>query len=235
MKVLVYSDVHANIYALKELQKTDDYKNADLRVFLGDAVMMCPYPNECLKSIWESGDVFLMGNHDSYAAYGLPEQEYPFFKADKRKHQKYMRSRIKEEYLEKLKTMPKDYKTEIAGITFYFTHYAWEDDKLVMDDPDEPDAPSQNTAKLFNNIDANYIIFGHNHKPSIFDYNNKHFICVGSLGMKYPGNYVVLQLNNKKVNVITKKLVFNVQSLKQDMLKENYPRATGYSKWFDEE
>ena len=88
MKILVYSDVHGNKYALEELQKTQDYKNADLRVFLGDAVAMCPYPNECLEKIWQSGDVFLLGNHDSYCVYGLPEEEYAYFKADKKEHQR---------------------------------------------------------------------------------------------------------------------------------------------------
>ncbi len=72
MKILVYTDVHANKYALEELYKTEDYKHANLRVFLGDAIMMCPYPNECLKNIWDSGDVFILGNHDSYCAFGLP-------------------------------------------------------------------------------------------------------------------------------------------------------------------
>lgn len=90
MKILVYSDVHGNKYALEELQETQDYKNADLRVFLDDAVAMFPYPNECLEKIWQSGDVFLLGNHDSYCAYGLPEEEYAYFKADKKEHQSYM-------------------------------------------------------------------------------------------------------------------------------------------------
>ena len=84
MRILVYSDVHGNKYALEELQKTQDYENADLRVFLGDAVAMCAYPNECLEKIWQCGDVFLLGNHDSYCAYGLPEEEYAYFKADKK-------------------------------------------------------------------------------------------------------------------------------------------------------
>lgn len=55
---MVYSDVHGNKYALEQLQATHDYKIADLRIFLGDAFAMCPYPNECLKAIFESGDVY---------------------------------------------------------------------------------------------------------------------------------------------------------------------------------
>lgn len=235
MKILVYTDVHANIYALKELQNSNDYKEADIRVFLGDAVMMCPYPNECLESIWGSGDVFLLGNHDSYCAYGLPEEEYPFFNADKRAHQTYMRNKVKKEYIEALKTMPKEYLIGVQGKKFYFTHYAWETDKLVMNDPDDLNIPTEKTGALFNGINADYIIFGHNHIPAQFDYQEKHFICVGSLGMKYPGNYIVINIEGGIVSIKREKIYFDVNKLKQEMLEENYPRAIGYSKWFNHE
>lgn len=234
MKILVYTDVHGNLYALNKLQHSKDYNDADLRVFLGDAVMMCPYPNECLENIWKSGDLFLLGNHDSYCAYGLPKEEFAYFKADKKKHQSYMRKKTLHKYIEKLKTMPKDYIFEIDDKKFFFTHYAWETEKLVMDDPDDPNAPTEKTGVLFKDVNADYIIFGHNHKPAQFDYMGKHFICVGSLGMKYPGHYIVINIEKGIVDIQRKILYFDVEKIKQDMLEENYPRAIGYSKWFQQ-
>lgn len=234
MKILVYTDVHSNKYALEELQKSVDYNGADLRVFLGDAVMMCPFPNECLEKIWDSGDIFLLGNHDSYCAYGLPEEEFEYFKADKRQHQEYMRKKTLVEYIEKLKTMPKHFYFECLGNRFYFTHYAWETDRLVMDDPDDPNPPTIKTADLFKNIEADYIIFGHNHSPAEFECDDKRFICVGSLGMKFPGNYIIIDINKAGVNIERKKIYFNVEKLKKEMIDENYPRALGYSKWFEQ-
>ena len=235
MKILAYSDVHGNIDALNELQKTADYCNADLRVFLGDAVMMCPYINECLESIWKSEDVFILGNHDSYCAYGLPDEEKIFFKADKKAHQAYMRNKTKKEYIEKLKTMPKEYSIVVDGIKLYFSHYAWETESYLYDDPDVYGVSSNKTAELFDKINADYIIFGHNHRPADFNYKGKHFVCVGSLGMKYPGNYIVINIENGKVSIEKKKINFDVNKLKQEMLKENYPRAVSYAKWFNEE
>lgn len=234
MKILVYSDVHGNKYALEALQKTEDYKTADLKVFLGDAFAMCPYPNECLKAIFDSNDIFLLGNHDSYCAYGLPEEEFIYFKADKREHQTYMRNKVPQVYIEKLKTIPKDYLFEQNGKKFFFTHYLWETDRLVFDDPDDPNAPTEKTAELFEKIDADYIFFGHNHSPADFSCNGKYFTCVGSLGMKYPGNYVIVEIENSIVKIERKKIFFDVEKLKNDMLTENYPRALGYSKWFDQ-
>lgn len=234
MKILVYSDVHGNKYALENLQNSRDYKTADVRVFLGDAVMMCPFPNECLQNIWGNGDAFLLGNHDSYCAFGLPEDEFAYFKADKKAHQSYMGEKTLPEYKEKLATMPKDCYMNFFGKKFYFTHYAWETERLVMDDPDEPSAPTIKTAELFKNIKADYIIFGHNHKQSEFECDGKKFICVGSLGMKYPGNYIVINIDEAGVNFERKKIIFDVDKLKNDMIAENYPRALGYCKYFDQ-
>ena len=78
MKIIVYSDVHGNKYALEELTKTDDYKTADKRIFLGDSVSFCAYPNECIEILKKSNDEILMGNHDVYCAFGIDEEEKNF-------------------------------------------------------------------------------------------------------------------------------------------------------------
>ena len=104
MKICVYSDVHSNLYALESLMQTDDYKSADLRIFLGDIVAVCPFPNECIENVLKSGDIWLMGNHDCYYAFGLPKEEFPYFQGERRKHQHYVKRIVK--------------KLKIAG--FYF-------------------------------------------------------------------------------------------------------------------
>lgn len=62
MKTLVVSDVHANLAALEAV--LDVEKSWDRFVFLGDAVLAGPQPNEVLSILRESADVCLMGNHD---------------------------------------------------------------------------------------------------------------------------------------------------------------------------
>ena len=232
MKILVYSDVHGNKYALEELQKTQDYKTADLRIFLGDAVAMCPYPNECIEMIMNNNDVFLLGNHDSYCAYGLTID--PYFSQDKIDHQAYMRNKTSIKNRQILESLPKEYFFQINNINFYFTHYPWETKDFVKDDPDEPHASTFKTGELFRNIEADYIIFGHNHEHSQFLHDNKNFICCGSLGMKYPGNYVLNEIKNANVKIQHKIIDYNVKQLQNEILQENYPRANKYVTWFNE-
>jgi predicted phosphodiesterase len=75
MKYGFFSDVHANLEALKACIIDFRSEKLDKLFFLGDAVGYGPNPDECVKLIDEIAEVKLMGNHD-YAALGLMETEY---------------------------------------------------------------------------------------------------------------------------------------------------------------
>ena len=231
MKICVYSDVHGNIEALNKLMETDDYKNADLRLFLGDAVAMGPCPNECVKSIFESGDKWFMGNHDSYMAYGLPVEEYPFFRGDKKEHQAYMRSLVEDTYKEKIKALSKFEYFTFGNKKFYFTHYMWDNDILISDEL--KDNSIKNLNNLFKGVEADYIVFGHEHSPFEVIGNKTSYICVGSLGMKYKGNYVMIDIEGNNVNIQHKQIDYDVKKVKKIMLERDYPRAKRYSEWLN--
>ena len=230
-RICVYSDVHGNIEALQKLLQTDDYQNADLRIFLGDAVMMCPHPNECLKTLFESKDILLMGNHDIYMAYGLPEEEFPYFSQSKRDHQAYMRNITDENLKRKLKTLPKKFVLMEADFKFHFSHYVWETEKLVVDAPKKYNTKTLD--KLFDGVDANYIVFGHEHEPFMIESEKATYVCIGSLGIKYPSRYVVIEIDDKDVKFEFKQIDFDVEKLKKEMISLNYPRAEYYTGWFD--
>jgi len=75
MKYGFFSDVHANLEALKACVIDFRSEKLDKAFFLGDAVGYGPSPDECVKLIKEVAAVKLMGNHD-YAALGLMETEF---------------------------------------------------------------------------------------------------------------------------------------------------------------
>ena len=75
MKYGFFSDVHANLEALKACIIDFRAEKLDKLFFLGDAVGYGPNPDECVKLIDDVAEVKLMGNHD-YAALGLMETEY---------------------------------------------------------------------------------------------------------------------------------------------------------------
>ncbi len=68
MKSLIFSDVHANLPALEAiLQREADF---DEVVFLGDAVVGGPQPDDVLSLLRTLPGVFIMGNHDRDALFG---------------------------------------------------------------------------------------------------------------------------------------------------------------------
>ncbi len=230
MKICVFTDIHGNFEALNLLMQTDDFKTADLKICLGDAVVMGPYPNECCKALLDNKCIWLMGNHDSYIANGLPEEEYKFFKPDKIAHQNYMRNFIKDEYKRIMKNLPKYYLVNIGNKKLYFTHYVWETLDNVIDNPEFPTL--ENISEIYKNIDADYVFYGHEHHFSHFKDAQKEYICVGSLGMVYPGHYTIIKTEDNTIKIENKTIDFNLEKYKQDILKANYPRAEKYTKFF---
>jgi len=65
MKHLVLADVHANLPALEAVLEKES--RWDSVIFLGDAVIAGPHPNEVLDTLRELDGVYVMGNHDREA------------------------------------------------------------------------------------------------------------------------------------------------------------------------
>jgi diadenosine tetraphosphatase ApaH/serine/threonine PP2A family protein phosphatase len=67
VRVVVISDVHANLYALEAVLAAVDREPPDAIWCLGDTVGYGPRPNECCDLVRERSDVVLIGNHDLVA------------------------------------------------------------------------------------------------------------------------------------------------------------------------
>lgn len=231
MKICIFTDIHGNLDAFNLLMQTEDFKTADLKICLGDAIVMGPFPNECCEALLHNNCIWLMGNHDSYIGYGLPEEEYKYFKPDKIAHQNYMRNIIKDKYKNIMKNLPKDYSIMIGDKTLYFTHYIWETENKVIDNPEIP--TEENISQIFSHISADYVFYGHEHTFSHLKHNNKEYVCIGSLGMTHPGHYTIIETNEDKIKIEHKTINFDLDKYKSDILKANYPRAKKYVEFFN--
>lgn len=67
MKVLVFSDIHSNLEAIRKIVGTESYDKA---IFLGDIVDYGPNPAEVLDIVLEEADFIVQGNHDYAVATG---------------------------------------------------------------------------------------------------------------------------------------------------------------------
>ena len=224
MKILVFSDVHGSYEGLKALIKTEDWANADKRIFLGDACIGCSRPNECIELLCEENCINLMGNNDYYICDHLPAEDEEGFSDGKRIQFAWMQQNIKEANKAKLKEWKRELYLNVDGKILYFTHYPWEfskNDLTVIDGPNEKTLSSRQT--MFEDIDADYIFFGHEHGRDNFTDGKKHFYCVDSVGLKFPGYYLMIEINNGQVDVVEKFVEFDINKEVDLMEEAGYP------------
>lgn len=218
MKIVVFSDAHGNKYALEKIINSFDYESSDYRLFLGDAITLGPHTNECVDILRHEHDlVFTMGNNDSYVVCGLSESEASIKSEIKLEHISDVLRELSKENIEYLKSRPKDYLLEVENVKLYFTHFAWESDTEVIEDP--PNMKKKTVYEIFKDVDCNYIIFGHMHNRSYNKYKGKVMVGIGSIGAKYKGNYLVIDVKGDKVKFKLKRLKYDYQKLKDDWSK----------------
>ena len=68
MKIIVYSDIHANVEAFGKVLSDLRGRNPDLLVSLGDVVGYGADPGRCIDLVNGSSDIRIIGNHDFAAS-----------------------------------------------------------------------------------------------------------------------------------------------------------------------
>ena len=224
MKVLVFTDVHGSLNSLKALINCEDFKTADKIIFLGDVVVGCSRANECIELLKTIDCVSLIGNNDAYITYGIPKVERDGFNNEKLDMLEWMNNHISKENKDLISSWPKDYFMNINDKIFYFTHYAWENHNNqinVFPAPKTKDISSRK--EMFKNINADYFVFGHEHQTNHIIANNKHYFCLGTIGLKSPGSYLVINVNNDKIELEEKFINFDINEEIDLMDEAGYP------------
>ena len=154
MKILIISDSHANLTALRAV--LEDAGPVDATWCLGDIVGYGPDPNECIEAVSSLPDlVCLQGNHDRAAIGGIDTSTFnPKAQTAIRWTQSVL-SVDSKTYLEDLTA-----STQVSGVTLAHgspRQPIWE---YIMD---------IYTARLnFDYFDTHYCFVGHTHFPVIF-------------------------------------------------------------------
>src|SRR5688572_19013972 len=107
MRVLILSDIHANIIAL-ETVLSDAEGEYDSIWCLGDVVGYGPRPNECIALMRSKAEVCVMGNHD-WAVLGRPGINVEDFNPQARQAVMWTREQLTPEnraYLDGLADVP---------------------------------------------------------------------------------------------------------------------------------
>ena len=223
-KILVFADVHGNYGVLEQLEKTQDYQTADMKIFLGDVVLGFARPNECIQFLAQNNCKCLLGNNDIYVCEHIPQVDLQEFSAEKIAQVEFMSGFVTQQNKEIIKTWDKQLYVRVGEKILFFTHYMWEQcgqEQSVMDYP--PTKCFETRNQMFENIDADYIFFGHEHNSKEYTDGNKYFYAIGTLGVRNPGEYAVIEITGQAIKVEFKTLEFDLMQEIELVKSAGYP------------
>jgi len=232
MRILVISDVHANLYALRAV--FDLVKSYDYVVYLGDAVDYGPHPDAVVDFLMEHVDVWVRGNHDHAVATGADCKSASML----HKLSVYVREKITNRllgssYRRFLGKLPLVKLLDIGGVGILCVHASPRNPLYEYVRPDTPDdileeiidSPIEHEPKSLR-----YILLGHTHIPMVRRIQNIIIVNPGSIGQPRDGDprasYALIDIDSMKV--IMERVEYPVHKVIDDIksygLEKKYER-----------
>jgi putative phosphoesterase len=183
MRILIFSDLHANLEALAALHSVE--KPPDAVFFLGDVVGYGPDPAACLAWVRAHVTHAVRGDHDQATASGGDFASPPEFLELAIATREHTLRQVNPDGLNYLAALPTTIQVELGGARFFLAHGS----------PREPLAraldfvtmPEESLRGELVNVQADVVLLGHTHIPGIRRIDHTHIVNPGSLGQPRHG------------------------------------------------
>ena len=220
MKMAIISDIHGNIYALRNIIDKIDDEKVDFIICLGDLVGYGPHPNEVVSFIKKKNILCIKGNYDASVVDGsytfIRETEtnsfsLPWCVNELRAENKYF-----------LDNLPLSITMEFNNKKIKFVHGSPNKINEYLFENEE------NTKNVMLNLEEDILVCAHTHIPSVKSFNDKLFINCGSVGKPKIGvpdsTYCLLEINkNGMVKAEIKYASYGVHKVIKDMEMLKFP------------
>jgi predicted phosphodiesterase len=179
-RIAVFTDVHGNLPALDAALAEIDRLGADAIYHTGDAIGIGPFPAECVDRLLSRPSTYLMmGNHDGWFAFGLPDESVPWMSAEEREHQRWVHAQLDPALKGVVAAWPYASSLRMEGLRLDFLHYPL-DDAGSFRSPH--DLTPENVSPLFQLHTSTLVFFGHDHRSWNLTGGATHFVNPGALG-----------------------------------------------------
>jgi putative phosphoesterase len=179
MRVVIISDLHANLEALSALP--GDY---DELWVLGDLVNYGPNPAEVIDFIRSHASVVIRGNHDHSVGFGAECGCSPRFRAMAEATRDYTRSVLSERDKQFLRDLPQCTRCRLDNQVIFLCHATPTDLMYEYRPPDSPLWQREEEASS----GADVILAGHTHLQFVRECGSRRVINPGSLGQSKAGD-----------------------------------------------
>jgi putative phosphoesterase len=180
MRLVVFTDVHANMPALDAALSSIHQHGYDVLVHTGDAIGIGPFPAECIDRLLSLPNAhLLMGNHDSWFTQGLPEPRPSWMSDAEVLHQQWTHAQLKPGLKHIVVQWPYVLNITVEQGILSFMHYpltAGQEFMPIMAHPTEMELD-----RAFSPYSGDLIFYGHHHPQSDIQ-GHARYINPGSLG-----------------------------------------------------
>lgn len=182
MKILVLSDLHANLAAIEAAVA----EGFDRLICLGDLVGYGPSPNEVIRFIREHAFVAIRGNHDNALALDVECRCSPDLKALAEATLADHRTLLSSEELDWLRALPNSVGFTLDGYRFAAFHATPRDPLYEYEIT--PELPDDQLREQIEGVKADFILLGHTHLPMVRGIGSRIVVNPGSVGQPRDGN-----------------------------------------------
>jgi predicted phosphodiesterase len=224
MKVAVLTDVHANLPALKAALRAIQRECCDLIYHTGDAIGIGPYPAECLDLLLNTSQVhLLMGNHDAWFAFGLPELRPSWMSEGELEHHHWVHSCLGLSLRSVVAQWPYVIQEEFEGVQVTFVHYGLNDSERdfvsIIGDPGPDDLN-----RMFARHQSMIVFYGHHHPTSDVE-GQARYVNPGSVGChtESVARFVILECAKGSYKLEKHVIAYDDTGLFQEFERRNVP------------
>lgn len=180
-RIAVLTDVHANLPALDAALREIDRLGADAVYHTGDAIGIGPFPAECLERLLaRPATHLLMGNHDAWFAFGLPDEAGSGMPRDEREHQKWVHAQLDSASRGVVAAWPYASSLRVEGVRLDFLHYPLGESGTFRSPVDI--ASPEHADGLFGPRASTLVFFGHDHRAWNVHGTSTRYVNPGALG-----------------------------------------------------
>lgn len=222
MKIVVFTDTHANLPALRAMAREIRQEGYDAAFHTGDAVGLGPWPAETIEALEEIPRLQLLsGNHDAWMCGGIPKGSARWLED----HYDWLGRQVSRRHINAAAAWPFLSEHEFSGLKVAFVHYALSACGTQVALPISEHVAVDLDA-LIGRHSSLLVFHGHRHKPSDIK-GQVRYVNPGALGCwhKPAARYLVARFHKGKVSIQHKAVPYDWEELLKGFSSRRVPDA----------